>query len=88
MNFGEPSPNPMEMADHFRSSGHKVPHPSWNRVNLPENDFFYLNIKLGEELLLLTFSISTILKKFYLVKMCPIFDGSAPRVHSIYQKIL
>ena len=22
MNFGEPSPNPMEMADHFRSSGH------------------------------------------------------------------
>mgnify|MGYP007086844717 CR=1 FL=1 len=27
MNFGEPSPNPMEMADHFRSSGHKVPPP-------------------------------------------------------------
>ena len=32
MNFGEPSPNPMEMADHFWSSGHNVPTLRWNRV--------------------------------------------------------
>ena len=35
-----------------------------------------MNIKLGEQLLLATFSISIIFKKLYLVKMCPIFAGS------------
>ena len=34
MNFGEPSPNPMERADHFWSSGHNVPPLRWNRVKI------------------------------------------------------
>ena len=39
--------------------------------------FSYLNIKFWEQLSLTTFSISIIIKKVYLVKMCPIFDDSA-----------
>ena len=37
----------------------------------------YWNIRLGEHILLKSFSISFIFKKTYLVKLCPIFDGSA-----------
>ena len=33
MNFGEPSPNLVETADCFRSSGHNLPPLRWNRVN-------------------------------------------------------
>jgi len=32
MTFGEPSPNPVETADCFRSSGHNLPPLRWNRV--------------------------------------------------------
>ena len=37
---------------------------------------FFKNTELEEQLLLTTFLISIIFKKFYLVKMFPIFDGS------------
>ena len=50
--------------------------------------FSFLNIKLGEQLWLATFSISIILKTVYLVKMCPIFYDSASNRLSRYQKIL
>ena len=35
MNLGEPSPNPVEMADLFRLCGPEWPDPSWNMVNIP-----------------------------------------------------
>ena len=47
-----------------------------------------MNIKLVEQLLLITFSISTVLEKNYLVKICPIFDDSALSCLTRYQEIL
>ena len=45
-------------------------------------------MKSGEQLLLKTFSISIILKKVYLVKICPIFADSASNLLTRYWKIL
>ena len=58
------------------------------QLNLPRKWFSFLNIKLGEQLSLATFSISIILKKVYLIKMCPIFNASATKWVTRYQKIL
>ena len=41
-----------------------------NQLDLPENNFLIGIISLGEQLLLTTFSMSIILNKLYLVKMC------------------
>ena len=48
----------------------------------------YQNIRLGEYVLLKSFSILFIFKQTYLVKLCPIFDSSASSFLTRYQKIL
>ena len=42
--------------------------------------FSYLNIKIGEQLLLTIFWILFILKKYHLVKTCPIFLQLTPKL--------
>ena len=54
---------------------------SWNQNS-------YLNIKLGEQFSLKVFIFSTILLKLYLVKVCPIFTGSASNCLTSYKQIL
>ena len=49
---------------------------------------FFKNTELEEQLLLTTFLISIIFKKFYLVKMRPIFDGSPLLKFTRYQNFL
>jgi len=52
------------------------------------NWFFYLNINLGEQLSIRTFSIQSILRKVYLVKLCPNFTGSDSKSLTSNQKTL
>ena len=54
---------------------------SWNQNS-------YLNIKLGQQLLLKAFIFLTILVKLYLVKICPIFASSASNCLTRYKQIL
>ena len=48
----------------------------------------YYDIRLGELVLLKSFSILFIFKRIYLVKLCPIIDGSTTSCLTMYQKIL
>ena len=50
--------------------------------------FSYLNINLGEKLSIRIFVIQSILRKVYLVKMCPNFAGSDSKNLTSNQKIL
>ena len=50
--------------------------------------FSYMNIKLGEQLLLLTFSILIVFKELYLVKLCPIFPGLPLFLFTKYENFL
>ena len=49
---------------------------------------FLSKATLVEQLLLKLFQILLILEKFYLVKLCPIFDGSQSLAAQRYQQIL
>ena len=48
--------------------------------------FSFMNIKLGEQLLLSTFSILIIFEKLYLVNLCPIFVRSFQNLSNSWQK--